>query len=112
MTNSELALVFVNEYLDVFGMDNIKELKDLPRMKRNVFDNVAPLKSIVDKHIDALKTLYGATEISYYTRSRIKNYEYIIFKKVLEQHGLKLKTLRKIEYKEKDKYERTNYCIL
>jgi hypothetical protein len=101
-------LVVVNEYLVVLGLDTIKNLTDLPKIEKSLFENIK-LKNIVSKYIEQLKTLYGQNEISYYTRNIIKNYEYIIFKKILEHNGYKLKTLRKMESDDNGKYKRLTY---
>jgi hypothetical protein len=115
MDKSKFTLQVVNEYLGVFGLDNISSLNDLPKIETKLFKKeelVPSLTAIVDKHVESLKTLYGTTEIGYYNRHRLKNYEFILFKKILHNNGFKLKIFRKLEYKGKDQYLRVSYYTI
>jgi hypothetical protein len=103
-------LVVVNEYLVVLGLDTIKNLTDLPKIEKSLFENIK-LKNIVSKYIEQLKTLYGANEISYYERSRLKHYEYILFKKLYEVNGLHIKLRSLLKYIKNSTYIKTSYCI-
>jgi hypothetical protein len=112
MDKSELALVVVNEYLVVLGLDTIKELKDLPKIEKSLFENIK-LKDIVSKYIEQLKTLYGQNEIKYYDRNRMKHYEYTLFKKLYELNNLSIILKRHVKYIDKDTYKKSTYlsCI-
>jgi hypothetical protein len=90
LSKSEIALKVINKYLVVFDKPIINDLKDLPQIEKSLFEK-EELKKVVNDHIEDLKNEFGAKQISYYDRDRLKNYPFIMFKKLMKENKLPLK---------------------
>jgi hypothetical protein len=90
LSKSEIALKVINKYLVVFDKPIINDLKDLPQIEKSLFEK-EELKKVVNDHIEDLKNQFGAKQISYYERDRLKNYPLVLFKKLMQDNGVDVK---------------------
>lgn len=111
MDKSIVALMIINEYLTIFKCDNIDNLNKLPKIEKKLFDNhKVELDNVISRYIDKLHEIYKPKEISYYDRTKIKNYPYVIFKKLCSCNKINLKIIKQLKRTSNNSYSNVTYC--
>jgi hypothetical protein len=112
-SRQQIALVIINEFLQVFDKTTIEELKQLPKIEKVLFEkNKNELEVIIEKHMNKLRQMYKPNEISLHDRRRLKNYPYTLFKRLYHVNGVVLKVSRQNKLIDKNVQGIMSFCYV
>ena len=59
MDKISITLIIINDFLTVLGLDNVDDLKKIPKIEKRLFDNnKVALDKVISKHINKLHEVY------------------------------------------------------
>mgnify|MGYP001022907113 CR=1 FL=1 len=96
-----LILSYLNELLESWGKESIKELEDFKNIDKQYFFGETS-KNIFETYLDEFCVIFGKNQISYSRRKKINNYILTVTKKILELCGYKLDFTTCIQFKNID----------
>jgi hypothetical protein len=113
MNKQDLALILMNEFMDIFKLAKLSDLTKLEMIDKNSFDeNKDKLSDIIEKYKTEILGLYDAGELSFYNRKRSKNYPYVFFKNIYKSNNINLKTIKKLKKISQTNYTYRTYCYV